>query len=85
MKKTLIRIAAAALTVAACGPKTPDPEGNKAKPITEINVNDLASKLASSCSFEDEYLASLEPRQRGHPSLSLDSLSLHQRLHRRLI
>lgn len=35
--------------------------------------------------FEDEYLASLEPRQRVHPSLSLDSVNLHQCLSRRLI
>lgn len=32
-----------------------------------------------------EYLASLEPRQFGHPGLSLDSLRLHRCLRRRPI
>lgn len=67
MKRIVIAALAALLILtacfAACGPKTPDPEDNKAKPITEINVNDLASKLASSCSFEDEYLALVEDRE----------------------
>lgn len=79
MKRIITALLAALLIVgacfAACTPKTENPDGSKidnnAK-TANIDVDKLASDLASACRFDDQYLALVENREFSLQSFGID-------------
>ncbi|MBR6429557.1 MAG: DUF4358 domain-containing protein [Clostridia bacterium] len=75
MKKFVTALLAALLIVgacfAACTPKPGSDDKNAAR-LTDLDVNKLASDLASACKFDDQYLALVENREFSLQSFGID-------------
>ncbi|MBQ1817596.1 MAG: DUF4358 domain-containing protein [Clostridia bacterium] len=75
MKRFVTALLAALLIVgacfAACTPKSGSDDKNAAK-LTDLDVNKLASDLASACKFDDQYLALVENREFSLQSFGID-------------
>ena len=57
----------------ACN-KEKDPSSESSKPVAkDLDVDDLAKKIAENCSFEDEYLALVENRDFSLQSRNIDA------------